>query len=102
MPDAPVTEFDRLCGLVERITYHNEESGFCVLRLSVKGERDLITLIGHAASVSPGEYASASGNWITDREHGRQFRAMLVTISPPATLTGIERYLGSPIDMDDR
>ena len=95
MPDAPVTEFDSLCGLVERITYHNEENGFCVLRLSVKGESDLITLIGHAASVSPGEYASASGNWITDREHGRQFRAMFVTISPPATLTGIERYLGS-------
>jgi exodeoxyribonuclease V alpha subunit len=45
--------------------------------------------------VSPGEYASASGNWVTDREHGRQFRAGFVKISPPTTLTGIERYLGS-------
>ena len=88
-------EFDRLAGLVERVTYHNEQNGFCVLRLNVKGERELITLIGHAPSVSPGEYASASGSWVIDREHGRQFRAVFVKISPPVTLTGIERYLGS-------
>jgi len=81
--------------LVERVTFHNEQNGFCVLRLKVKGERELITLIGHAPAVSPGEYASASGNWVTDREHGRQFRAVFVKISPPTTLTGIERYLGS-------
>jgi exodeoxyribonuclease V alpha subunit len=94
MPDAPA-EFDRLAGLVERVTFHNEQNGFCVLRLKVKGERELITLIGHAPVVSPGEYASASGNWVTDREHGRQFRAVFVKIYPPTTLTGIERYLGS-------
>ena len=86
---------DRLAGLVERVTFHNEQNGFCVLRLKVKGERELITLIGHAPAVSPGEYPSASGNWVTDREHGRQFRAVFVKISPPTTLTGIERYLGS-------
>ena len=88
-------ELDRLNGLVERVTFHNEENGFCVLRLQVKGERDLITLIGHAPAVSPGEYASASGHWVTEREHGRQFRAVFITISAPTTLTGIERYLGS-------
>jgi hypothetical protein len=76
MPDA--AELDRLAGLVERVTFHNEQNGFCVLRLKVKGERELITLIGHAPVVSPGEYASASGNWVTDREHGRQFRAVFV------------------------
>ncbi|MBK8893147.1 MAG: ATP-dependent RecD-like DNA helicase [Propionivibrio sp.] len=81
--------------MVERVTFHNEQNGFCVLRLKVKGERELITLIGHAPAVSPGEYASASGNWVTDREHGRQFRAVFLKISPPTTLTGIERYLGS-------
>ena len=97
MADVPaaVTDFDRLAGLVERVTFHNEQNGFCVLRLKVKGERELITLIGHAPAVSPGEYASASGSWVTDREHGRQFRAVFVKISPPTTLTGIERYLGS-------
>jgi exodeoxyribonuclease V alpha subunit len=92
---APRPEPDRLAGLVERVTFHNADSGFCVLRLKVKGERELITLVGHTPSVAPGEYASASGTWVTDREHGRQFKAVFVKISPPNTLTGIERYLGS-------
>jgi len=91
-PRAPL---DQLAGLVERVTFHNEETGFCVLRLNVRGERDLITLVGHAPSVTPGEYATASGNWVTDREHGRQFKAVFVKIAPPHTLSGIERYLGS-------
>ena len=95
MADASTADLDRLAGLVERVTFHNEQNGFCVLRLKVKAERELITLIGHAPIVSPGEYASASGHWVTDREHGRQFRAVFVKISPPTTLTGIERYLGS-------
>jgi exodeoxyribonuclease V alpha subunit len=92
---APRPEPDRLAGLVERVTFHNADSGFCVLRLKVKGERELITLVGHTPIVAPGEYASASGTWVTDREHGRQFKAVFVRISPPNTLTGIERYLGS-------
>jgi exodeoxyribonuclease V alpha subunit len=91
----PSQEFERLDGLVERVTFHNADSGFCVLRLQVRGERELVTLVGFVPSVAPGEYASASGNWITDREHGRQFKAVFVKISPPTTLTGIERYLGS-------
>ena len=95
MTAAPTPALDQLSGLVERVTFHNADSGFCVLRLQVKGERDLITLIGHAPSVTPGEYASASGRWVTDREHGRQFRAVFVKIAPPNTLGGIERYLGS-------
>jgi exodeoxyribonuclease V alpha subunit len=94
-PTAAANEFERLAGLVERVTYHNAQNGFCVLRLKVKGERELVTLIGHTPVVSPGEYASASGHWVTDREHGRQFRALFVKISPPTTLTGIERYLAS-------
>jgi exodeoxyribonuclease V alpha subunit len=66
-----------------------------VLRLQVKGQEDLVTLVGHAPAVTPGEYASATGRWITDREHGRQFKAVVVKVAPPTTLTGIERYLGS-------
>ena len=95
MPEPQAADLSRLAGLVERVTFHNEQNGYCVLRLKVKGERELVTLIGHAPAVSPGEYASASGHWVTDREHGRQFRAVFVKISPPTTLTGIERYLGS-------
>lgn len=45
--------------------------------------------------ITPGEYASASGSWVTEREHGKQFKVVFVKISPPNTLTGIERYLGS-------
>ena len=92
-PSSPA--LDQISGLVERVTFHNADSGFCVLRLQVKGERDLVTLVGHAPTVTPGEYASASGSWVTDREHGRQFRAVVVRIAPPNTLSGIERYLGS-------
>jgi len=92
---AAAQEFERLDGLIERVTFHNADSGFCVLRLQVKGERELVTLVGHAPAVTPGEYASATGNWVTDREHGRQFKAVFVKVSPPTTLTGIERYLGS-------
>lgn len=49
----PEQPFDKLSGLVERVTYHNEANGFCVLRVKVKGERDLVTLVGHAPSVTP-------------------------------------------------
>lgn len=86
---------DQLSGLVERVTYHNEQNGYCVLRIKVKGERDLVTLLGHAPSVTPGEYATASGMWVMDKEYGRQFRAQFLKIHAPTTLHGIEKYLGS-------
>ena len=54
MPPTPAPDFEHLAGLVERVTFHNAETGFCVLRLKVKGERDLVTLVGHAPTVSPG------------------------------------------------
>ncbi|MBV8263636.1 MAG: AAA family ATPase, partial [Candidatus Eremiobacteraeota bacterium] len=84
-----------LAGLVERITFHNEENGFCVLRVKVRGQRDLITVVGHAASIAAGEWVQMSGTWTNDRTHGLQFRAHFLKASPPTTLEGIERYLGS-------
>lgn len=86
---------DRLSGLVERVTYHSDANGYCVLRLKVKGEQDLVTLVGYAPAVTPGEYASASGNWVMDREYGRQFHAKFLKIYAPTTVQGIEKYLGS-------
>ena len=47
---------ETLAGLVERVTYHNEESGFCLLRVKARGQRDLIAVVGHAASISAGEW----------------------------------------------
>lgn len=86
---------DRLSGLVERVTFHSDANGYCVLRLKVKGDQDLVTLVGYAPSVTPGEYASASGNWVMDREYGRQFHAKFLKIYAPTTVQGIEKYLGS-------
>lgn len=92
---SPQQPLDRLSGLVERVTFHSEANGYCVLRLKVKGEQDLISVIGYAPSVTPGEYASAAGIWIMDREYGRQFKAKYLKIHAPTTVQGIERYLGS-------
>jgi|ERR1700738_5276726 exodeoxyribonuclease V alpha subunit len=64
-----------LAGLVERVTFHNAENGFCVLRIKARGQRDLITVLGHAAMISAGEFVQASGSWVNDRTHGVQFKA---------------------------
>jgi len=84
-----------LSGLVERVTYHNPESGFCVLRVKARGQRDLVAVVGHAAAINAGEFISATGWWATDRDHGLQFKATSVTTTQPTTLEGIEKYLGS-------
>jgi exodeoxyribonuclease V alpha subunit len=84
-----------LAGLAERVTFHNAESGFCVLRVKVRGQRDLITVVGHAASIAAGEWVQMSGTWMNDRTHGLQFKAAFLKASPPTTLEGIEKYLGS-------
>src|SRR5258707_156483 len=97
MPGAPKTSTptEVLAGLVERVTFHNEESGFCVLRVKARGQRDLITVLGHAAMISAGEFVHASGGWVNDRTHGVQFRASFLKATPPTTTEGIEKYLGS-------
>ena len=84
-----------LAGLVERVTFHNADSGFCVLRAKARGYRDLVTVIGHAAAISAGEWITASGEWINDRTHGQQFKARFMRTSAPTSIEGIEKYLGS-------
>lgn len=90
--DTPV---ERLAGSVERVTFHSEESGFCVLRAKVKGHRDLVTVVGSAASITPGEFIECLGVWHNDRTHGLQFKARQLKVVPPSTVEGIEKYLGS-------
>ena len=58
LPQSPAQEV--LAGLIERVTFHNAENGFCVLRAKVRGHRDVVTVIGHAATVSAGEWARLS------------------------------------------
>jgi hypothetical protein len=89
--DSPV---ERFSGPVERVTFHSEESGFCVLRVKVKGQLELVTVIGSAASITPGEYVECVGIWHNDRTHGLQYTASHLKVVPPSTLEGIEKYLG--------
>ena len=80
---------------MERVTFHNPENGFCVLRVKARGHRDLVTTVGHAAMISAGEWITASGTWTNDRNHGLQFKAQFLRSSAPSTVDGIEKYLGS-------
>jgi exodeoxyribonuclease V alpha subunit len=86
---------EHLTGAVERVTFHSEDTGFCVLRVKVRGHRDLVTVVGTAATITPGEYIESDGWWVTDRTYGLQFKTQHLRIVPPSTLEGIEKYLGS-------
>jgi exodeoxyribonuclease V alpha subunit len=92
-PTASVQEL--LSGSVERVTFHNDESGFAVLRVQVAGRRDLVTVVGRAATISPGEAIQAGGSWINDRTHGLQFKAEWLRPAAPTTVEGVEKYLAS-------
>jgi exodeoxyribonuclease V alpha subunit len=70
---APSTQ-EALAGLIERVTFHNAENGFCVLRTKARGQRDLVTVVGHSA-IAAGEWITATGEWVNDRNHGQQFKA---------------------------
>jgi exodeoxyribonuclease V alpha subunit len=86
---------DGLAGLIERVTFHNEETGFAVLRVKVKGRRELATVVGTLATVSAGEWITAQGRWVRDSEHGLQLNATSLECTPPTSKKGIEKYLGS-------
>ena len=93
--DTDAEQREPLAGLVERVTFHNADTGFAVLRVKVRGHRDLVTVLGSAADVHAGEHVEASGRWERHRDHGMQFRALFLQVMPPSSLQGIERYLGS-------
>ena len=86
---------EQLSGVIERITFHNLDNGYCVLRVQARGHRDLVTVVGHAQQVIAGEYVTATGDWVTDRTHGLQFKADEIKTTPPHTAEGIAKYLGS-------
>jgi len=85
---------EEIAGLVERVTYFNEESGFAVLRVKVRGHRELVTVLGSVPSISAGEWLTGRGWWVRDKEHGLQFKAQILKATPPTTREGVERYLG--------
>src|ERR1700712_538139 len=89
------TPVETLAGAVERVTFHNAETGFCVLKVQIRGKRDLVPVIGHAPAIGAGEWITATGIWHTDRQHGLQFKADTLTVTPPTGVEGIEKYLAS-------
>ncbi|WP_263078475.1 ATP-dependent RecD-like DNA helicase [Endozoicomonas sp. Mp262] len=85
----------RLEGAVERVTFHSEESGFFVIRVKCKGQRDLVTMTGSTPSITAGEYVETTGIWFNDPRHGVQFKVQQIKTVTPTTIEGIEKYLGS-------
>src|ERR1035441_8955003 len=89
MPERrPATE--QISGVIERVTFHNDNSGFCVLRIQTKGQREETTVVGSLPSVTAGEWLVAEGCWVRDREHGLQFKATIMKTVPPTTAEGVE------------
>lgn len=86
---------EHIHGTIERVTFHSADTGFCVLRVKIPDQRDLITVVGNVPCVAAGEYLESSGQWINDRNYGLQFKAETVRTIPPATREGIEKYLAS-------
>ena len=82
-------------GLIERVTFHSAETGFAVLRVQVKGQRDLVTVVGTTSEVHEGEWIGAEGRWTVDPQHGQQFRAEVLKTSHPETAEGMAKYLDS-------
>jgi exodeoxyribonuclease V alpha subunit len=84
-----------LSGVIERITFHNIDNGYCVLRVRARGHREVVTVVGTLQHPVAGEYVEAAGAWVTDRQHGLQFKADELKTTPPHTAEGIVKYLGS-------
>ncbi len=86
---------EQLQGVVERLTYHSEESGYTVARLKAPRTRELITVVGSFAHIQPGQTLQLTGVWRDHPQYGPQFQVNQYRETKPATLTGIEKYLGS-------
>ncbi len=86
---------EHLQGIVERVTYHAEDSGYTVARLNVPGIRELITILGRFPDIHAGQTLRLTGFWREHPKYGQQFQVISAQEMKPATLTGLEKYLGS-------
>ncbi|HBM81784.1 MAG: ATP-dependent RecD-like DNA helicase [Clostridiales bacterium] len=84
-----------MSGIVERITYVNEDSGFYVIKIKSNGFDDLVTAVGNLASVNVGSAVKLKGDWKYNSKYGKQFSVLDYKETVPATVAGIEKYLGS-------
>lgn len=86
---------EEIRGEIERITYSNEENGYAVIKVRVSRQKELITVVGNIIGMSPGEVLRMKGEWVTHTKFGEQFKVTHYRSEIPATIVGIERYLGS-------
>ncbi|MGE5601979.1 MAG: ATP-dependent RecD-like DNA helicase [Nitrososphaerales archaeon] len=84
-----------LRGTIERITYHNEENGYSVVQLLPEGQASTVTVVGNMLGINVGESVALTGAWVAHSQYGRQFKADTMQTVLPATVAGMERYLGS-------
>ena len=91
----PTADRELVSGVVERVTYHDQESGFAVLRVRAAGVADLATVVGRMPAIASGEAIQAGGVWVRDRTHGMQFQAAWVRTAAPTSSEGLEKYLAS-------
>jgi exodeoxyribonuclease V alpha subunit len=87
--------FETIQGVVERLTFHSPESGYSVARLKVSGDQDLTTIVGSFPNIQPGQTLKLVGFWRDHPKFGPQFSVTQYQETKPATITGIEKYLGS-------
>jgi exodeoxyribonuclease V alpha subunit len=87
--------YETITGVVERLTFHSEESGYTVARLKSSRSTDLTTIVGSFANIQPGQTLQLTGFWKDHPQYGPQFNVVNYHETKPATLTGIEKYLGS-------
>lgn len=92
---AAPAQHEFLTGVVERLAYHSEESGYTVARLKTAHSDDLVTIVGSFASIQAGQTLQLTGCWRDHPQYGAQFQVTHYRETKPATLTGIEKYLGS-------
>ncbi len=98
LPEAGATE--SVEGTVKSVVFHNEENGYTVLRVETPSDFELarppeVTVVGKTRAVWEGEDVKAEGRWVTDKVHGRQFKADTLVCQAPRSLKGVEKYLAS-------
>ncbi|PSB28515.1 SF1B family DNA helicase RecD2 [Chlorogloea sp. CCALA 695] len=89
------SEYELTIGVVERLTYHSAESGYSVARFKTPGNRDLVTIVGSFPNIQAGQTLKLTGIWREHPKFGQQFQVTQYQETKPATITGIEKYLGS-------
>ncbi len=88
-------KIEPLQGTIERVTFHSEDSGFCVLRVQVKGQREPVTVVGSTIAVQAGEFIECTGIWINNKQYGLQFKTDTIKVILPTTIEGMHKYLAS-------